>query len=264
MRTVSNLWLLDDFWATLVESLQRAAASMPMQSASLFSRRGAATARYPCRWPPATARCTRMNPSSASLHNCPSHGGRGRDQGVACQLFRPRSLGQSDAQPEGTTRSVRPASTANRCACATNSTASFASGGPLKHGDQLSFVRLPPTPRRPAHAHRIRPRPPEPYIAAGTLIQAVNLAIFLHRPLLLEGGAGCGKSMLARRRLRTGAALLLLGCARPARHRRTVHLRCAIPAPARRRQKAGAGQPPRDPADPVAYRKLGRWARPLP
>ena len=52
--------------------------------------------------------------------------------------------------------------------------------------------------RRPANAHKDSPKTPEPYIAGDDLIQAVNLAIFLHRPLLLEGEAGCGKSMLAR------------------------------------------------------------------
>lgn len=37
----------------------------------------------------------------------------------------------------------------------------------------------------------------EPYLAADELVTAVNLAIFLQRPLLLEGEAGCGKTRLA-------------------------------------------------------------------
>ena len=37
----------------------------------------------------------------------------------------------------------------------------------------------------------------EPYVASDELIQAVNLAIHLGRPLLLEGEAGCGKTRLA-------------------------------------------------------------------
>ncbi len=41
------------------------------------------------------------------------------------------------------------------------------------------------------------PKKVEPYIAADELIDAVNLAIFLRRPLLLEGEAGCGKTRLA-------------------------------------------------------------------
>ncbi len=51
--------------------------------------------------------------------------------------------------------------------------------------------------RRPADSHPDAPAEPEPYIASDALIQAVNLSIFLHRPLLLEGEAGCGKSRLA-------------------------------------------------------------------
>jgi MoxR-like ATPase len=37
----------------------------------------------------------------------------------------------------------------------------------------------------------------EPYLADPELVKAVNLAIFLKRPLLLEGEAGCGKTCLA-------------------------------------------------------------------
>jgi MoxR-like ATPase len=37
----------------------------------------------------------------------------------------------------------------------------------------------------------------EPYLPSDELVKAVNLAIFLKRPLLLEGEAGCGKTCLA-------------------------------------------------------------------
>ena len=37
----------------------------------------------------------------------------------------------------------------------------------------------------------------KPYIAQDELVEAVNLAICLNRPLLLEGEAGCGKTLLA-------------------------------------------------------------------
>jgi len=37
----------------------------------------------------------------------------------------------------------------------------------------------------------------EPYVASQDLVEAVNLAIFLRRPLLLEGEPGCGKTRLA-------------------------------------------------------------------
>lgn len=45
--------------------------------------------------------------------------------------------------------------------------------------------------------HKDCPEKPKPYIAQDELIQAVNLAICLNRPLLLEGEAGCGKTLLA-------------------------------------------------------------------
>lgn len=50
---------------------------------------------------------------------------------------------------------------------------------------------------RPKDAHSASPQEEEPYIAAPPLIKAVNLAIYLGRPLLLEGEAGCGKTRLA-------------------------------------------------------------------
>ncbi len=42
------------------------------------------------------------------------------------------------------------------------------------------------------------PATPEPYVPAPGLARAVNLAMHLGRPLLLEGEAGCGKTRLAR------------------------------------------------------------------
>ncbi len=50
---------------------------------------------------------------------------------------------------------------------------------------------------KPKNPHPDSPQEPEPYIAAPELIKAVNLAIYLRRPLLLEGEAGCGKTRLA-------------------------------------------------------------------
>ncbi|MFN8747586.1 MAG: MoxR family ATPase, partial [Pseudanabaena sp.] len=50
---------------------------------------------------------------------------------------------------------------------------------------------------RPESPHPLSPDSPEPYIPSRELIEAVNLAIFLRRPLLLEGEAGCGKTRLA-------------------------------------------------------------------
>jgi len=51
--------------------------------------------------------------------------------------------------------------------------------------------------RRPQDAHRDSPKQPEPYVVSPELKKAVNLAIYLRRPLLLEGDAGCGKTRLA-------------------------------------------------------------------
>lgn len=51
--------------------------------------------------------------------------------------------------------------------------------------------------QRPKNSHKDSPQEPEPYLADLELIQAVNLAIYLRRPLLLEGEAGCGKTRLA-------------------------------------------------------------------
>ena len=52
--------------------------------------------------------------------------------------------------------------------------------------------------RRPADPHRDSPRKPEPYVISDSLREAINLAIYLRRPLLVEGEAGCGKTRLAR------------------------------------------------------------------
>jgi MoxR-like ATPase len=50
---------------------------------------------------------------------------------------------------------------------------------------------------QPESAHKDAPQQPEPYIVSPELKKAVNLALFLRRPLLLEGDAGCGKTRLA-------------------------------------------------------------------
>lgn len=50
---------------------------------------------------------------------------------------------------------------------------------------------------QPESAHPDAPQQPEPYILSPELKKAVNLALFLRRPLLLEGDAGCGKTRLA-------------------------------------------------------------------
>lgn len=51
--------------------------------------------------------------------------------------------------------------------------------------------------KRPQDAHEDSPQQSEPYVASEDLVRAVNLAIHLRRPLLIEGEAGCGKTRLA-------------------------------------------------------------------
>ena len=51
--------------------------------------------------------------------------------------------------------------------------------------------------QRPKTPHPQSPDLSEPYIADPPLIRAINLAIYLRRPLLLEGEAGCGKTSVA-------------------------------------------------------------------
>lgn len=61
-----------------------------------------------------------------------------------------------------------------------------------KLGDRIDRTSLPEAWRNDI------PDTPEPYVPAPGLVRAVNLAMHLGRPLLLEGEAGCGKTRLAR------------------------------------------------------------------
>jgi MoxR-like ATPase len=53
------------------------------------------------------------------------------------------------------------------------------------------------TPDRPGEVKDERGREYDPYIPDPVLIEVVNLAIALGKPLLLEGEPGCGKTKLA-------------------------------------------------------------------
>ncbi|MBE7551042.1 MAG: MoxR family ATPase [Anaerolineales bacterium] len=46
--------------------------------------------------------------------------------------------------------------------------------------------------------HPTAPQTPEPYVPAPELVEALNLAVYLGRPLLLEGEPGCGKTRFSR------------------------------------------------------------------
>ena len=108
--------------------------------------------------------------------------------------------------------------------------------------------------------HDDAPATPEPYRAASKLQRAVNLAIALERPLLLEGEAGCGKTKLAR------AIAYELGLPFYEWHVRSTSKAqdglYTYDAMLRLHdvqiQKAGKAKPlSRDPAEPKHYRQLG-------
>ncbi|AIE83768.1 AAA family ATPase [Fimbriimonas ginsengisoli] len=66
----------------------------------------------------------------------------------------------------------------------------------------MSTSKLPPytgvgKQRPDAHAEAPPAGKPEPYVPDAELVRAVRLAMFLKRPLLLEGEPGCGKTRLA-------------------------------------------------------------------
>ena len=64
------------------------------------------------------------------------------------------------------------------------------------HQSRLEWA--PPAPRPSGAPAWTRPEP-RPYLAAPELVEVVNLAIYLERPLLLRGEPGCGKTRLAER-----------------------------------------------------------------
>jgi MoxR-like ATPase len=65
----------------------------------------------------------------------------------------------------------------------------------MSFSTRLTFENKPE--HRPENPHEDSPKHPEPYVVSSELKKAVNLAIYLRRPLLLEGDAGCGKTRLA-------------------------------------------------------------------
>ena len=62
-----------------------------------------------------------------------------------------------------------------------------------------SRLEWAPSAPRPSGAQAWTRPTPRPYLAAPELIEVVNLAIYLERPLLLRGEPGCGKTRLAER-----------------------------------------------------------------
>jgi MoxR-like ATPase len=133
-----------------------------------------------------------------------------------------------------------------------NSSASF-----VFHGDG----------REPEERHPESPSHPEPYVAAEGLIQAVNLAIHVGRPLLLEGEAGCGKTRLARAiAYELGLPLYTWHIRSTSKAQEGLYSYDAILRlhDVQIRQMSGQSQkalsetsPHRDPENPIDYRRLG-------
>jgi len=65
----------------------------------------------------------------------------------------------------------------------------------MEKTNRFTFTNNPEL--RPQNPHEDSPKTPEPYVVSEPLKKAVNLALYLKRPLLLEGDAGCGKTRLA-------------------------------------------------------------------
>ncbi|WP_071187404.1 MoxR family ATPase [Trichormus sp. NMC-1] len=65
----------------------------------------------------------------------------------------------------------------------------------MEKTNRLTFTNNPEL--RPQNPHEDSPKNREPYVVSEPLKKAVNLALYLKRPLLLEGDAGCGKTRLA-------------------------------------------------------------------
>jgi MoxR-like ATPase len=65
----------------------------------------------------------------------------------------------------------------------------------MSKNERLTFTNNPEL--RPQNPCKGSHEVPEPYVVSEPLKKAVNLALYLKRPLLLEGDAGCGKTRLA-------------------------------------------------------------------
>lgn len=113
--------------------------------------------------------------------------------------------------------------------------------------------------RRPqTDCHPESPQEPEPYLADPELIEAVNLAIYLRRPLLLEGEAGCGKTRLASAvAYELGFPLYRWNIRSTSKAQEGQYLYDAILRLHDVQAKHADVKLPRNPSDPTAYRKLG-------
>ena len=112
--------------------------------------------------------------------------------------------------------------------------------------------------RRPTQAHKESPSEKEPYKTSPELIQAVNLAIYLERPLLLEGEAGCGKTRLAHAvAYELGLPLYRWDVRSTSTAKEGLYSYDSILRLHDVQVRQLGGVTPRDPADPTAYRTFG-------
>lgn len=120
----------------------------------------------------------------------------------------------------------------------------------------------------PQHPHPDAPSRPEPYVASKDLVDAVNLAIYLRRPLLLEGEAGCGKTRLAHAvAYELGLPFYRWDVRSTSKAQEGLYTYDAILRlhdvqttkleEARRKKSTDSPSAPRDPSNPTDYRKLG-------
>lgn len=114
--------------------------------------------------------------------------------------------------------------------------------------------------RAPANPPQSAWDKPEPYKPALELVQAVNLAIYLERPLLLEGEAGCGKSRLAYAvAYELGLPLYVWSVRSTSKVQEGLYTYDAI---LRLHDvqiwKAGGMTPGKNPSDPTTYRQFGK------
>jgi MoxR-like ATPase len=109
-----------------------------------------------------------------------------------------------------------------------------------------------------AECHPDSPKEAEPYLADPELIRAVNLAIYLRRPLLLEGEAGCGKTRLASAvAYELGLPLYRWDIRSTSKAQEGQYVYDAILRLHDVQTQKVSAQSQRDPSDPKNYRKLG-------
>jgi len=127
--------------------------------------------------------------------------------------------------------------------------------------------------------HPNSPAEKEAYVAEEPLIEAVNLAIYLRRPLLLEGEAGCGKTRLARAvayelglpyyvwpvrsTSKVVEGLYTYDAIRRLHDVQVLRARSTVPWDfwSKTRVPHGGGGSARDPSDPRGYREFGALGR---